>query len=268
MEAITGDYININGLRMYYLDHGEGPPLILIHGGTGTARLNWEKHIPILSKHFRIIAPCSRGHGRTNNPPGEFSYQLMAEDVVELILELDLKKPLICGWSDGGQITLEIGIRYPDVAQALVVGGTLFKTTEQYEQLLRSWGIKEPGIVNFELVEKALPEFMAVWSELHALVYGPDYWKELLVNISKMWLNSSRFPQQNIQKINRPVLIVLGDRDEAISVEHVVEMYHMIPNAQLAIVPNSNHSLSTARVELFSQILLEFCLSQRNNASS
>lgn len=91
---------------MHYIDEGEGIPLILLHGGTGTAEFNWKEHIPILKNYFRVIAPDIRGHGKTDNPKQKFSYKLMAEDIFELIRGLNFNKPLICGWSDGGQIAL------------------------------------------------------------------------------------------------------------------------------------------------------------------
>ena len=108
-------YAQVNGLKMYYEESGSGQPLILLHGGTVTSKM-WEAHIPIFARYFRVIAPDSRGHGRTNNPAGELSYRSMADDVVALIHTLDLDRPLICGYSDGGHFALEVGMRYPDLA--------------------------------------------------------------------------------------------------------------------------------------------------------
>ncbi len=176
---IKGQYADVNGLKMHYLDHGKGDPLILLHGGTGTAEFNWKDHIPILAEKFRIIAPDSRGRGRTNNPSGLFSYKLMAEDVVSLIRTLNIESPLICGWSDGGQIALEIGINYPDIASAFIVGGALYKITDDYKSGLKSWGIIGPGNIDFNHINNALSEFTEVWSDLHSAIYGKEYWKKI-----------------------------------------------------------------------------------------
>ncbi|MHA2031567.1 MAG: alpha/beta fold hydrolase, partial [Candidatus Kariarchaeaceae archaeon] len=81
----NGKFIDVNGLNMFYIDYGEGSPLILLHGALGTANVRWKKPIKLLSQHFRIIAPDSRGHGRTNNPTGKLSYKLMCEDIVALV---------------------------------------------------------------------------------------------------------------------------------------------------------------------------------------
>ena len=118
-------YVEANGLNMFYIEKGKGQPLILLHGGIGTAEFNWSKQIEFFSKDFRVLAIDSRGHGRTDNPTGEFSYKLMADDVAALIKALNLENPFVMGWSDGGQIVLEIGINYPDITKALVAGGIL-----------------------------------------------------------------------------------------------------------------------------------------------
>jgi pimeloyl-ACP methyl ester carboxylesterase len=127
----TGAYADANGLRVYYEVHGEGEPLMLLHGGTATSQ-SWASHLPAFTEHFRVFAPDSRGHGRTDNPTGELGYREMAEDIAALIDALDLRRPLVLGYSDGGQIALELGIRYPGLAGALVLGGTQFRFSEAY----------------------------------------------------------------------------------------------------------------------------------------
>jgi pimeloyl-ACP methyl ester carboxylesterase len=77
-------YIEVNGLRIYYDVHGEGEPLLLVHGGTATS-LSWASHLPAFTEHFRVFTPDSRGHGRTDNPTGELGYRVMADDVAVLV---------------------------------------------------------------------------------------------------------------------------------------------------------------------------------------
>ncbi len=88
---------------MFYKEFGDGHPLILLHGGSVNAEFQWQQSIPKLSKHFRVLAVDSRGHGKTDNPSGEFSYRLMGDDVAAFVTALGLEKPFICGWSDGAQ---------------------------------------------------------------------------------------------------------------------------------------------------------------------
>lgn len=259
-EDKNGKYVEINGLKMYYEDYGSGIPIILLHGGLVSARLweNWGSFLPILSSKFRVIAPDSRGHGKSNNPAGKLSYKLMCDDIIALIKELKLDHPFIFGYSDGGQIALEIGIEYPDVSRGLVAGGVVCEISEHYTNSLRAMGFNGPGDVDFDKLEKKKPELISLLSGLHSSVYGPDYWKELVIIISKMWLNPDEFPGERVSKISVPTLVLHGDRDEGIPLEDPLRIYRMIPKAELSIIPNADHLTFRLQSDVVSKIILNF----------
>jgi len=252
------NYVDVNGLKMFYIEKGEGQTLILLHGGISVADDNWANQIEFFSKYFRVIATDSRGHGRTNNPTEEFSYKIMADDIAALIQELNLENPSVCGWSDGGQIVLEIGINHPDLAKALVVGGVLSEISDNYLSTMKFWGIEGPGNVDFDKLREVIPQFAKKLPEIHSAVYGPEYWKKLLQDISKMWLDPSEFPGKRIEQIKTPVLIITGDRDAAISIDESVKIYKSIPNAELAIIPSADHDVCYTKPDLFNNMVLEF----------
>jgi len=257
---MLGNYIEVNGINMFYIEKGKGHPLILLHGGISVAEDNWKNQLDFFSQHFRVIAPDSRGHGRTDNPTEEFSYRLMANDIAALIQALELEKPLIIGWSDGGQIALEIGIHYHDLTKALVAGGVLSEITDYYTSTMKAWGIEGPGKVNIGKLRAVIPQFTKVLPKIHSAVYGDEYWKKLLQNISKMWLDPSEFPKKKIKQIDIPVLILTGDRDPAISIKESVRMYKLIPNAELAIIPKADHDVYETKPDLFNSIVMEFLM--------
>ena len=121
MNERSGRCVEVNGATLHYKEHGDGAPLILMHGGLSSSA-QWEPLVPELAHRFRVITPDSRGHGRSTNPSGELSYALIADDVAALIAALGLRCPVVGGWSDGGQVTLELGARHPVAAGALIVG--------------------------------------------------------------------------------------------------------------------------------------------------
>lgn len=255
--AQHGNFATVNGIEMYYEDHGEGNPLLMLHGGTGTASSNWEAYFPAFSKEFRVIAPDFRGHGSTNNPLGEWSYGVMADDIVALITDLELQKPHICGWSDGGQVALELAMRYPGLASAYIVGAAVKDFSDVYLQALTQWGFVGPGEVDFSRIQKATPEYVELVRSLH-FPQGAEYWKELLTGLSKMWFTPLNYNNDDFLKISEPLLILIGDRDDLIPVEDSAAMYRLIPNAELAVVPNADHALPRANVNMFSDTVLEF----------
>ena len=258
MVEIKENYVDVNGLKMYYEVVGKGPPLILLHGGIGTSRGNWKRCYELFAQHFRVIALDSRGHGKTDNPTKEFSYKLMCDDTVALIEELGLEKPLVCGWSDGGQIALELGIEYPDTAKAIVAGGVLSEVSDHYFHGLKSFGINGPGDVDVAKLLEGVPEFTAALKAAHSPVYGENYWEELLRNISKMWTNPDEFPQKRIRNITVPTLIIQGDRDEAVPLEDAVNIYKMIPKGELAIIASADHGSIITQAPRFAEVMLEF----------
>jgi pimeloyl-ACP methyl ester carboxylesterase len=114
-------YAAVNGLEMYYEVHGDGTPLLLLHGGSGSIPEKW---LPLFSPHFRVVAPEQMGHGRTGDLVGRaFHYHDMAEDTVELIRRLGVDRAVVVGYSDGGIIGLDIAIHHPELVSKLAVTG-------------------------------------------------------------------------------------------------------------------------------------------------
>jgi pimeloyl-ACP methyl ester carboxylesterase len=106
-------YAAVNGLNMYYEVHGEGPPLLLLHGGSGSIPEKW---IPFFSPRFQVIAMEHMGHGRTADLGDRpFHYHDMAEDTVELMRQLKVESAVVVGYSDGGIIGLDIAIHHPEI---------------------------------------------------------------------------------------------------------------------------------------------------------
>ncbi len=256
-NSIKENYVLVDGINTYYLEQGEGYPIILLHGGWATAKLDWESLIPELAKNLHVLAPDSRGHGKSDNPSGKFSYRMMADDIVELIQILRLKKPLICGRSDGGQIALELALNYPELIKAIIVSGVLIEITEAYVMALNQWGILEPGNVNFALIETNFKEFIPIVKEAHSPVYGPDYWKTATQELSKVWLDPSEFPGEKIKNIKIPLLNVHADHD-FIPIEEAIKIFRLVPHSELAVAPNSQHSLPVSNWKLFLALISDF----------
>lgn len=253
-----GQYVQANGLKMYYEEYGSGEPLVLIHASLATGAGNWKPYIPYLSSHFRLIMPDLRGHGRTNNPQGEIHLQMLTDDIVAFIRALQLDNPFLCGWSGGGDIALDIGIRFPHSVKAMVVGGVTHRVSEGYLNSMRAMGVESPGKVNTEQLERAMPQLVELLRMLHS--QGHDYWKTLLAQLSYEMLEPTLPSHDDLKKITAPTLIVWGDRDQFLPVEDALELYRLLPNAELAVLPNTDHSLSRTKVEQFANLAKDFLL--------
>ena len=237
IESSRGQYVQANGLDIYYEEQGQGPPLLLIHGGALSGE-SWQPYLAAFAQRYRVITPDSRGHGRTANPGGAMSYRLMADDMAALIAALGLTKPRICGYSDGGQVTLELGMRYPDLPQALIVGGAYTELNEASRVWVESiLGDPRSPDVDTERFVRDNAEWAA---ELQA-THGADNWKTLLKQIKPLWNATLNYTAEDFARVVAPTLVILGDRDGLVSVEEVVQMYRLLPNAELGVVPGAKH---------------------------
>lgn len=221
-------YAAVNGLKMYYEVHGDGPPLLLLHGGTGSIPATW---IPYFEPRFRVIAMEQMGHGRTADAMDRsFHYHDMGEDTIELMRQLQIESAVIVGYSDGGIIGLDIAIHHPDRVTRLVLTGVNART-DGYTVENQEWArtFDPDGQPMSEAYGRLSPD-------------GPDHWPIVLGRLKPMWIAEPGFTHAEMQGIAAPTLIIIGDRD-IVTPEHAVEMSRSIPAAQLCVVPHAGHGV-------------------------
>jgi pimeloyl-ACP methyl ester carboxylesterase len=249
--------VEANGLKVFYEEWGSGEPLVLLHGATVTHTM-WAPVLPALAAHYRVIAPDLRGHGRTDNPTGEFSYRLLAEDIAAFIEGLELDHPHVCGWSDGGQVALELGMRRPGLPGSLIIGAAQYSYPDHYQAAMGLMGFMAPGVVLLDQTERAAPGFLDMVRELHCPTHGPGYEATLLNQLCTMYLTPLEYTREDFARILRPTLVIVGDRDWGIPLEEAVGLYRQIPLAELAVISRGDHALPTTRPALFAATVLDF----------
>jgi pimeloyl-ACP methyl ester carboxylesterase len=116
----TGQYVEVNGIRLYYETHGAGRPLILLHGGLGSGQM-FGPVLPALAERHQVIAVDLQGHGRTADIDRPIDIRLMAGDIAALIEHLGLDRPDLVGYSLGGGVALQTAVQYPAKVGRLVV---------------------------------------------------------------------------------------------------------------------------------------------------
>ncbi len=223
-----GQYATVNGLKMYYEVHGTGKPLVLLHGAFG-----WANVYPTLAKGRRVIAVELQGHGHTADIDRPLTYEQMADDTAALLQHLKIEQADVFGYSMGGNVGLALAIRHPKLVRKLVVNGSHSgKIEEAYEpETIR--GIK--GLPS----DFAPPLFKEPYDKFAP---NPKQWPTLVAKVKTMILDFKGFAREDMTSIKAHVLISLGDRD-GVRPEHAVEMFRLIPNAQLAVFPGADHFL-------------------------
>lgn len=246
--TVTEGFVYAGGLKIHYREAGAGPPLVLIHGGLATGEVMWSAQVVAeLARRYRVLIPDSRGHGRTDNPGGRLRYDQMADDAAAFSAALGLERPAVVGYSDGAQIALEIGLRHPGLASAMVIGGVVTRPVEGYLQALREMGFPESGAVDFPRMEQAMGGFYETLRTSHEHARSDEDFRAYLAQISALWYSVPDYTDAQLAGIGVPSLVIVGDRD-GVSVDESLRLYRLLPRGELAVIPNAGHGAGETKV--------------------
>jgi len=237
-NADAGAIAIVNGIRLYYEAYGQGEPLLLIHGNGGSIA-DLGNQIHFFAPNYRVIAADSRGHGRSELPPGRLTYEAMAEDLAALLAQLNLKSVRVLGWSDGGILGLLLAIHHPDLVGRLAIMGANLEPDGAYDWAER-WVKKENKRVDKML---AAGDHSSNWAAQ----------KQYLDLLGKQ----PHIALKELRRIAAPTLVMAGDKD-VIRAEHTLEIFENIPHAHLAIFPGATHMIPWQDPELFNRTVEKF----------
>ena len=244
-NPLAGKYIDVNDIKVYYEIYGEGEPLLLLHGNSGSIKAG-EYQIPELSKHFKVIAIDSRAQGRTTDSDKEITYALMASDMSELIVKLNLGKVNVVGWSDGGNIALELAYAHPEKVQKVVIFGANYT----YENFMAA-----PDSVvmnpNDSLIIKT-SAFLQMYKAGYDTI--PSEIKKKLTDLTHKYPN---FTKEQLKQIKVPALIIVGDHD-LITLDQTIAIFTSLPHSQLFIGPGATHFVPVEQSELINSEVIKF----------
>lgn len=247
----NGSIININGKKIYYEAYGQGTPLLLLSGGGINRSIrDFEKCIPGLSKHYRVIAPDTPGQGRSEQTDS-LSYNLLTDFVSQLIDSLKIDSGYVVGWSDGAIVGLLLADRRADkIKKAIAVGANNGISGFVLPEGFPLDSVKIPAMEYWAASNKKDIEWY------NTLTPKKD-WRKMFNNMNRMVYEKEYFPASVYDRINIPVMLVLGDRDD-ISIEHGLDMHRQIKNSQYCVLPNTSHEVFTERPDLITQLAIEF----------
>ena len=130
-------------------------------------------------------------------------------------------------------------MHYPGLARAIIVGGAYRKLTPVLKKgFAAGMGMPGPGKVDFDWLEKHSAGFVAFCKTAHATADDPDHWKTLYLQLSACWYQPMNHTRADLQRATDPVLVLIGDRDDFVSVEDTAPLYRDLPKGELAVIPN------------------------------
>ena len=181
------------------------------------------------------------------------THRQFARDAIALCGELGLARPIFCGESSGAMQLLTLALEAPELARALILTGC----TRFYSDELRAWWREQTPE---SVLEAATPERRAALPASHTAL-GRDHWRTVVA----AWIalgehaHADDFPEREaLRGIRTPTLIVHGDRDRFFPVEVPLELYRLLPDAELGLLPQTGHAPPTERPAWFNAIALDF----------
>jgi pimeloyl-ACP methyl ester carboxylesterase len=266
--------VHANGIDIHYVEAGEGEPLVLLHGGVVSTNPIWTgvpisyaSHMATLAARFRVIAPDTRGAGRTVHSGGTVTFDVLADDVAALVSALGLDRPLVAGFSEGGITATIVGIRHPGSVRAIAnhAGYDAFDPSVMptLAAMMRQMLGGSPDAT--EADPDAAARFFSQSAEMQGAFelmkadedsgQGKDYWKQYLRLAFPRLTQPSGYTTPDLAAITAPTLIIVGDRDEFCSVEAGVNAYRALTEGELAVVPATGHIITPPLVELMIEFL-------------
>jgi pimeloyl-ACP methyl ester carboxylesterase len=240
-----GHYLDLRGIRVYYEVHGHGPALLLLHGGAGNGD-QFSRQVPAFEDRFRLIVPDACAQGRTTDRPGPLTYHAMAEDVIALMDRLHVPAARVVGWSDGGDVGLDMAMHHPGRVSHLVTFGANFDHAGLNPQDV-AWN-------DTATVAAFGPDMEKGW---RARSPQPAHYREAMTKILALWRTQPTWTAADLGRIRARTMIVAGDHD-LIRRDHTEALAKAIPGARLWIVPDANHSVMIEKADVVNPVVLEF----------
>jgi 2-hydroxy-6-oxo-octa-2,4-dienoate hydrolase len=260
------------GIKTNYLEAGQGPPIVLVHGsGPGvTAYANWRLVIPALAEQFHVIAPDMVGFGFTDRPDDvQFGVQTWADQLVGLMDTLDIGKAHLVGNSFGGAIALRVAAQHPDRVDRMVLMGSMGVPFPITPGLDTVWGYQP----SFENMRKVLDVFAysreLVNDELAEVRYRASMQPGFQESFAAMfpadasgsrqrWVEAMRTPEDEIRALRQRTLIVHGREDKVIPMETSFALIRLIDDAELHVFSHCGHWTMIERAADFNRLTREF----------
>lgn len=256
---VESGYVPVNGLEMYYEIHGNGRPLVLLHGNLSTIETSFGNVLPQLVSTRRIIAIEQQGHGHTADIERPFSLGQWAQDTMSLLRHLGVEQADFFGYSSGGAVALDIALREPGLVRKLVwAGGTSYRRDGLYPELTQGSERMKPEDLDGSPFHQA---YLRVAPH-------PDQWHRLVAKIGEFDRSIEDRSGEELATLQAPALLIIGDAD-IVRPEHTIEMFRLLgggvvgdlvglPRSRLAVLPGTTHVTLVDRASWLNSMISEF----------
>jgi 2-hydroxy-6-oxo-octa-2,4-dienoate hydrolase len=263
----VGSFVDAGGIKTNYLEVGDGPPVVLVHGsGPGvTAYANWRLTMPGLAPAFRVLAPDMAGFGFSDKPGGVADLAAWVGQIIGFLDALGIERASVVGNSFGGSIGIRLATDHPDRVDRLVLMGATgisFPITEGLDQV---WGYQP----SFENMRRILDYFAysreLVNDELAEVRYRAalapgvqEAFSALFPAPRQHWVEAITTPEEKIKAIPHETLIIHGREDKVIPLDNAYRLLGLIERSELHVFGRCGHWSQIEWADDFNALLVRF----------
>ncbi|WP_215224075.1 alpha/beta fold hydrolase [Echinicola shivajiensis] len=231
----VGSFKAINGINIYYEIYGEGKPLVLLHGNNESIS-SFSQQVNALAREFKVIVLDTRCHGQSGCNEEKLSYELFAEDVNELLEELNIDRSYILGWSDGGNTGLILAHQYPERVEKLaIMAAVLYNDDSSIDKKVNRILQRKIKEMESQGVSKT----------------------DINLRLTKLLMEEPNLDAKYLNEIDLPVLVMAGQKD-IVKFEHTQLIADNLPNSKLKIFKKAGHQAPIDIPDIFNETVLEF----------
>ena len=225
----SGQVVSVDDMDIYYEAVGDGEPLLLLHGFTGLGS-DWRLIFTEPLNSYMMVMPDLRGHGRSTNPSGSFTFRQSAHDVFALLDQLEIRRFKAIGLSGGAKTLLHMATQQPDRVEAMVLVSATPYFPKEARAIMDQLTVESHTQEEWEFMRRRHPQ-------------GDDQIRMLweFGNGFKDSYDDMNFTPPYLSRITARTLIVHGDRDPLYPANIGLELYNAIPCSYLWMVPNAGH---------------------------
>jgi len=254
--------ILVSGVQLFYLEQGQGPAVIFLHG-LGSAAEDWQLQFPAFAPRYRVIAPDLRAHGQSEAGPFYWTIQTLADEVAQLLAELQAGPAHVVGLSLGGCVAQTLALRQPALVRSLTLVNSFARLRPAGQRgarrmLKRLWLLAfAPMTANAAYIASGVfpkPE-QAGLRAAATLRLSRNSRRTYLAAIRALLAFDLR---AQLPALRCPTLVIAGDRDTTVALAAKEEQQRLIPGAQLVVVADSGHATPYDQADLFNQTVMDF----------
>jgi len=244
------------GTRVYWEEFGkaDGSPVVVLHAGLCTIAVMGGQIEPLAAESYRVIAIDSRGHGKSSNTAPLLTYEMMSDDVVGVMDALKIERADIVGWSDGGNLGLDLARRYPDrIRKVVAFGANRTPPPDGQDPVM----VKE-----FKDAKADAAMFWPLRRMYETRSATPERWPELFEQERRMVFTQPQWSLEQLATIRAPVLLINGEHD-LVLLPYATEIKNAIPASRLEIIAGGTHEVPVADPDAVNPIMLAFLKQER-----